>query len=244
MRINQANRFLMNEADGSPGGGAAPAVPAEPPAAPAAPAPVAVTVDQVKSLMTEMLTGFKNATFAELRKAGALGKEKSSPDPTAAPSPQSPAAAAVASPTLSLADVEAMLEQQRVVTRAAVEHKLTDAQVKRMNSALKADRPDDIATWTGTYLTDMGLVKQPDTQPSTPVTPASAPQPSGAPISDKGSPAPGSGSNWHREFADNPLGMSAAAITAMNVELGVEVARKKRIEAVNARGSQIRVTTR
>lgn len=233
----------MNEADGSPGGGAVPAVPAEPPAAPAAPAPAAVTVDQVKSLMTEMLTGFKNATFAELRKAGALGKEKSSPDPTAAPSPQSPAAAVPASTGLSLAEVEAMLEQQRVVTRAAVEHKLTDAQVKRLNNALKTDKPEDIAAWTNTYLTDMALVKQPD-QPSTPVTPASAPQPGGAPISDKGSPAPGSGSNWHREFADNPLGMSAAAITAMNAELGVEVARKKRIEAVNARGSQIRVTTR
>lgn len=78
----------------------------------------------------------------------------------------------------------------------------------------------------------------------TPVTQIATPQPSATPISDKGSPAPGTGANWNREFADNPLNMSAAAISQMNAELGKEVAQRKRVEAALSRGLNIKVTPR
>jgi hypothetical protein len=77
-----------------------------------------------------------------------------------------------------------------------------------------------------------------------PTVTAATPQPNAAPISDKGSPAPGTGANWNREFADNPLNMSAAAIAQMNAELGKEVATRKRVEASLARGVNIKVTPR
>lgn len=228
----------MNEADASPGGGASPAAPVEPAAANPATAPApAVSVDQVKSLMTEMLGGFKNALFADMRRAGVLGKEKATETPT--PAPATAAASAPVSTGLSAADVEAMLEQERVITRVQFENKLTDAQIKRMKAALKADKPEDVSTWTSTYLADMGLVRQADSNP----VPTIQPQPAGAPISDKGSPAPGGVTNWEREYAENPLGMSTAAKALMDAKHGVEKARKMRLEAAQAQAARIRVTT-
>jgi hypothetical protein len=241
----QTKRIYMTEADASPGNGApaAPPVPAEPPAAPAAPAPVGVTVDQVKNLMTEMLAGFKNATFAELRKAGALGKDKSSAESTN-PSPSvSPTAAAPAPSGLTEAVLEARLEQERVITRVQVENKLTDAQVKRMKTALKVEQPEDAASWASAYLTDLGLVRQAETAP-TQVTPITQPQPNGQPISDKGAPSPGGVVNWEREFAENPIGMSPAARGAMDAKHGAEKARKMRLEAAQVQAARIKVTTR
>lgn len=245
MRINQAKRIYMNEEGASPGGGATPPAPAQPPAPNGAPtAEPVVPVSQVKDVITQTFGELKNAFFADLRRSGALGKEKPA-ETTPNPAPQPTAAAAPAPTGLSLTDVEAMLEQERVITRSQLQHGLTDAQVKRMKGALKADRPDDISTWASTYLADMGLAKQtPPTPSPTQVTPPPVPQPSGAPISDKGSPAPGSGSNWNREFAENPLNMSAASIASMELELGKEVARKKRVEAGLAKGAGIKVTPR
>lgn len=231
----------MNEADASPGGGAVPAVPAEPPAAPAAPAPAAVTVDQVKSLMTEMLTGFKNATFAELRKAGALGKDKPSTESPKDPPSATPAAAAPASSGLTEAALEARFEQERVITRVQVENKLTDAQVKRMKNALRTEQPEDAASWASAYLTDLGLVRTTETAQT---TPAPVPQPSGQPISDKGSPAPGGVVAYERELAENPVGMSQAARNAMDAKYGVEKARKMRVDAAQAQLSRIKATTK
>jgi hypothetical protein len=233
MRINHTNRFLMTEADGSPGGGAAPASPAEPPAEPAAPAPAPVTVDQVKSLMAETLNGFKNAMFADMRKAGVLGKEKPA-EPSSTPSPS---AVAPASTGLTEADLETRLEQERVITKAQVENKLTDAQVKRMKSALRAEKPDDVSTWTTSYLADLGLVR---TEPATPTPPTVPAVPNAAPISDRGSPAPNGAVGWKYELS-NPMGMSSAARAQMDAELGAEKARKMRLEAAQAQAARMQV---
>jgi len=66
-----------------------------------------------------------------------------------------------------MADVESMLERERVITRAATQHTLNDAQLKRMKNALASDKPDDASAWTASYLADMGLAKAP-----TPAAPA------------------------------------------------------------------------
>jgi hypothetical protein len=240
MRINHTKRILMIEADGSPGGGAAPALPAEPPAESAAPAPApAVSLDQVKSLIGEQLGGFKNGFFAELRKAGLLGKEKSSPDPTATPS-ASNSAAAPAMTGLTEAELDARLEQERVITKAQVENKLSDAAVKRMKSALRTEKPEDVGAWTSAYLADLGLVRT-NNESSTTVTPSAPVLPNTAPISDRGSPAPAGAVGWRYELS-NPIGMSAAARAQMDAELGADKARRMRIEAAQTQAEKMRVT--
>lgn len=228
-----AKRIFMNEEGGSPGGGAASPAPALPPASTAAAQPEpAIPVTQLKSVIGEVFGELRNGLFADLRRAGALKKDE--PAPT--PAPQSAAAAAPAPTGLSMADVEAMLERERVITRVATEHKLTDAQVKRMKGMIAAEKPDDVSGWVSAFVTDMGLVRQTTDQPPT-TAPTQLP-PSGPPLSDKGSPAPGGVVNWEREFAENPVAMSPAARAAMDAKYGYEKARRMRIDAANAPGGQ------
>lgn len=247
MRINQHKRIYMNEEGSSPGGGAASPAPTQPAAQPAS--SETPPVDAIKAAMNELIGGFrtemtswKNQVFADLRKSGALGKDKpletpSDPKPAATPSP-APAAA-----SLTMDQVEAMLEQTRVIERAAVENGLNDAQVRRMRLALKAEGPDDVASWTKAYLADMGLAKA-TTQPnSNPTAPNPAVQPSTQPpVSDKGSPAPGGVVNWEAEFMRDPLRMSPAAKAAMAAKHGDTKARQMRLERIAAMAGQIRVT--
>ncbi len=143
-------RIYMNEVDSSPGGGAVTPAQAAVPAQ-GAPVVASIPVEQAKAMFGEMLGEFRNGIFADLRKAGAFGKEKPA-EATNAGTTASPAG-------ISAADVKTMLERERVITRAATQHALNDAQLKRMNSALGADNPEDVSAWTSSYLTDMGLVK-------------------------------------------------------------------------------------
>ena len=112
-----------------------------------------------------------------------------------------------------MSDVEALLERERVITRVATEHKLTDAQVKRMKGLLSAEKPEDVSGWVSSFVTDMGLVRT--NEPSTTVAAPVVVQSTDTPISDKGSPAPGGVVNWERELAERPLSMSPAARAAM-----------------------------
>lgn len=185
------SKFLMNEEGGSPGGGAAPTPPAEQPADTAAAAPAGVTLDQVKGLMTEMLTGFKNATFAELRRAGAFGKDKAAePAPAPAPSPQpTPSAPAAAQAGLvSMDEVQLLLARRDVVSSRVAKYGLNEAQAKRFEAALSGVPRDQLPTEADAYLNDLGLAKAP--QPATAPAQAAAPVPAKPNISDRGSAAP------------------------------------------------------
>jgi hypothetical protein len=231
MRINHTKRIFMTEEDGSPGGGAAPlAQPAPIADQPAPESAPNVTPDQVKSWIGEALGGFKNEFFANARRAGLLGKEK--------PTAETPPSAAPAMTGLTEADLEARLEQERVITRVQVEHKLPDSAVKRMKNALKAERPEDVSAWTSSYLADLGLART--TEPSTPPAAHIPVVPNAAPISDRGSPAPNGSVGWRYELS-NPIGMSAAARAQMDAELGVEKARKMRLEAARNQAGNLRV---
>jgi hypothetical protein len=242
MRINHTNRILMNEADGSPGGGAAPATPAAPIAAPTAPETPALTAEAVATIVATAvdtkLKAFENGLFANARKAGLLGKEKSAETPSV-----SSAAAAPASTGLSADEVEALIEQTRVLTKVQLENKLSDAAVLRMKSALKADKPNDVSTWTASYLADLGLVRT-SQESSTPTTsaPAVAIAPNTAPISDRGSPAPTGAVGWRHELQmAGALGMSKAGREQMDAELGAEVARKQRLALANTQLARMQV---
>lgn len=245
MRINQHKRIFMTEEGGSPGGGAAPPAPEQPAASPV---PSAEVLDQMKSAMNEVIGGFrteltswKNGIFADLRKSGALGKAQPTETPPT-PSPAPTPTAAPASASLTMDQVETMLEQTRVIERASVENGLTDAQVKRMKGALKAEAPEDVASWTKAYLADMGLVKAPAT-PTNPTAPNPSVSPSTQPpASDKGSPAPGGVVNWEAEFTRDPLRMSPAAKAAGEAKHGKEKFTKMRLERIAAMANGIRVT--
>lgn len=238
MRI-QTKRIFMNEADGSPGGGAAAASPAAPTAAPTAPeTPPTSIVDQVASLIDSKLKAFENGFFANARRAGVLKKD----EPAA---PAAPPAAAPASTGLSADDVKAMIARENAIARVSTESKLTSAQEKWMRDLVEASKPDDVLGYCKSFVTDLGIVRP--AEPSTPAIAPVQPAPGGPPLSDKGSPAPGGVVNWEREFAENPGFMSAAARAAMDAKYGPEKARRMRIEAVNAPGGQaerLRVVTK
>jgi hypothetical protein len=232
MRINHTNRFLMNEEDGSPGGGSAPPAPAEPPATPAAaPAPEpTIPISQLKSVIGEVFGELRNGIFADLRKAGALKKDEPTP-------PVKQPAAAPASTGLTAAEVQQMLERDRVLTRAEVEHKLTPAQAKRMRSIIEVDGPEDVTGWVSSFVTDMGIARTDTSTPATPSTPA---LPNAAPISDRGAAAPAGAVGWRYEL-NNPIGMSTASRAQMDAELGVEKARRMRLDAARKQAETMRV---
>lgn len=232
----------MNEADGSPGGGSDPAAQAAPPAQSAAPASPTIPVDAIKDVLAAEIKGLKDGIFADLRKAGVFKQER--------PAEPSPASTAVQPPAsqsggLSMADVEALLERERVITARATKNELSDAQIRRMKAALSGVAVESFAAEVDSYLADMKLVRVAE-QPTTVAAQVQV-LPGGPPVSDKGSPAPGSIIQWEREFAEKPHAMSQAAIAAMDAKYGREKARRMRIDAVNAPGGiaeRLRVTTK
>ena len=225
----------MNEADGSPGGGSPPPTPADPAAPkPESAPPQPLTLDQVNTAVAKQLETFQNGFFANARKAGLLPKEKT-PEPT----PKDPPKDAPAAAGLSMADVEALLERERVITARATKHNLNDAQVRRVKAGTAGTPLESFASEVDAFLADMGLVKS-----DQPAAPAPAPaQPSNPqPVSDKGSPAPGGVLDWEREFAENPMGMSPAARQRMDAKYGPDKARRMRLEAAKDWAERTRVT--
>lgn len=238
------NPILRNEEGASPGGGAAPAQ--SPPAAQqgAQTAAPAIPVDAIKGVVSEaiaaVLPELRNGIFADLRRDGAFKKEKPVEHPST-PTPQQAPGAAAPSAGLSVADVEAMLERERVIASRAAKHDLNDNVVRRMKSALAGVEASRFAVEADSFLADMGLVKaQP--QPAA-AAQAAQPQPSNPqPRSDKGAPAPGGVLDWEREYQENPMGMSVAARRAMDAKYGADKARAMRLEATQQRMSGLRVT--
>ena len=239
------NRILRNQEGGSPGGGAEPPAPAAPTAQTqgtqqAAPLDIAnVVKDVVGEALAAAMPKLRDGIFADLRRDGAFKKGKDEPAQTASPAPAG---------SLSMADVEAMLERERVITARATRHDLSDAQIRRMKAALSGVEASQFASEADAFLNDLGLAKasQPATATTTATQTAQAPAvpsaPAQPPISDKGSPAPGGVLDWEREFAENPIGMSAAARQRMDAKYGVEKARRMRVEAAQRQAEQIRVS--
>lgn len=233
------NPILRNEEGASPGGGAAPAQPQPAAQQGAQPAPVAIPVDAIKGVVSEAIAAalpeLRNGIFADLRRDGAFKKEKPAEQPAASTAAAAPAAG------LSVADVEAMLERERVIASRAAKHDLNDNVVRRMKSALAGVEASRFAVEADSFLSDLGLVKAPP-QPAA-AAQAAQPQPSNPqPLSDKGAPVPGGVLDWEREYQENPMGMSVAARRAMDAKYGADKARAMRLEATQQRMSGLRVT--
>lgn len=221
MRINQANRFLMNEADSGSGNGAAPApaAPAEPTAAPTAPeSPGPSIVDQVASLIDTKLKAFENGFFANARKAGVLKQDKPAEPTTPAPS-QPTTSAPSAQAGLSMADVETLLERKEVIASRAAKYGLTDGARRRFEAALASTPRESLASEADSYLADWGLVKAP---PVTPTVPTQAPPaPAAKPnISDRGAASPTDTRDSEGVLNSRPLEMTAHDVDALILKHG------------------------
>jgi hypothetical protein len=162
-------RILRNQEGSSPGNGAAPQPPAQTPAEPQAQG--AAQLD-ARKLAEEV----RNSVFAEMRKAGLLGKRA---DEQPATTPATPPAQASPQPV----DTQTLIARERAFSRAMAGsgRQMSDAQVARMERAYEAEAPPDPAGWVKGYLADMF-----GTASGTITTPG----PSGPPRSDHGSPAP------------------------------------------------------
>lgn len=174
--MHERLRMLMNSQpdDGSPGGGAPDGTGA--PSAPAQGAAAPDVLGQVKELIAGEMKGIRDGIFADLRRSGALGKEK---QPEAAqPSGDRP---------LTAADVERISRREREFGRLT--SGLTDDQAALMERLYRAERPDDadLPTWVRTTRTTLGF----DRQGGVPThnQPRNLAAPTGPPVSDAGSPA-------------------------------------------------------
>lgn len=237
---------LRNKEDTSPGGGAAPPVPADPAAPSGTPAPAtaapAFTPEALKSAITDVLTAalpdLRNGIFADLRKAGAFKQE---PKPTETPTP-TPGTAQPQAGMVSMADVEAMMERERVVTSRATKHELSDAQVRRMKSALIGVAPEQLAFEADSFLSDLGLGKanaaaQPahtNAQPATPAAPAATPAVPAKNLSDGGPATAGDVRDVDSLVETKPLSLTSQDIARHDAKHGHVKAREIRNRAINA----------
>jgi hypothetical protein len=101
-------------------------------------------------------------------------KEKEAPPPAKKAAPKGEEA-------MSRAEYEQARARDRAFTRATAAAGLSDVQLTRMERALEADNPPDVAEWSKAYLEDMGLVKPPTNNaqqnsgaPAAPAPPAAA----------------------------------------------------------------------
>jgi hypothetical protein len=244
MRINQAKRIFMNEADAGGGNGAAPApaAPAEPTAAPTAPVfdPDAL-VTRLMGAFEEKLTAHTNATNAALRKAGVFKQEKAAePAPTSAAQPTTSAPSAQAG--LSAADLDARFELERVIASREAKHGLSEAQARRLRSALSGVSRDSLAGEADSYLADLGLVKA--ATPPPPVQTPAAPAAAKSNVSDRGTAAPIDTRDSEGVLNSRPLEMTGHDVDALILKHGPDKGLQMFQERVLAALGRVRIKPR
>ncbi len=233
----------MNEADASPGNGAAaaPVAPVEPTAAPTAPVlDVDALMTRLSGVIDEKLSAHKNSTFAELRKAGAFKQDKPTESSPTQPTQSAPV---VAQAGLTGADLDARFELERVISIREGKYGLSEAQTRRLRASLSGVPRESMATEADSYLSDMGLAAakpQPATQPTAQAAPA---QPAKQNISDRGTAAPTDTRDFEGVLNSRPLEMTAHDIDALKLKYGETKALQMFQERVNAALRGIKLTT-
>lgn len=170
----------MAAVDASPGSGAAPAPDAAAPTTDSAPAQG--NPQELMAAFEARMESMRNGLFATVRK---LIDER-----LPAPNKPSKSEAAKAEPTHSAADPTEVLTRLRAFDRSVTAAstrmgvQLGERAIARMEAAFKAESPDNVSEWVGSYLEDHGMarsasgnvksepvVTQPDThtQPRSPV---------------------------------------------------------------------------
>lgn len=194
-----------------------------------------------------------NRVAAEAREQGRKSAIRQQPG---APTPPPVAPAPVNAPApddggrVTLKQLQEQLDEEkmrRAFDKRAARRNLTDEQSDDLFELYRVQRPADPDAWFDKKSAVYGFGKPgsgsttPPAAPPAAATPAATAQPTAQPISDKGAPSPGGVTLWQRELAENPLGMSAAAVNAMTAELGADAARKKLVEAGLRQAERIRL---
>lgn len=228
-------RGPLREEEGAGGSSAAPvapppAAPGEPAPAPGAPAEKLLPQSQVSTLIAEA----KRETEAKTR-ARVLQEIEAAKAPPPAPKP-----AAKSDGSMSAADVQALLARDRAFTRATATANLNDRQLARMEAALNADNPSDVAAWSAAYIEDLGLAKL-VTQPvaaiaAEPIKPAPATTPP-APatnISDKGPASSGGSRDSQGIYDTRPQDATRDDFERIATVMGREKALQFAADRINA----------
>jgi len=233
----------MNEEDASPGGGASvPVVATEAPAQGAAPSAV-VTMDALKSVLTEAMTSVRNGIHADLRKAGVYDTK---PSKAAAPADVPSATVAPAAATQSV-DVQQLLARESAFVRAVAPAGLTDEQYAVVEETYRAVNPPDPRAWAAGFLKAMGIGKT-NAPPSTNNDQKQAPSAAAVPAAvqrvapDLGSPAPGNQRDEEAIMLNRPLDGNGHDFERMVSKHGKEKALQMWRDGVNSHLRGIKLT--
>lgn len=173
----QRNRILMSEADTAGGGnGAAPVVTPETPAPPAAPTPVVPAPIDANAIATQV----RDSLFAELRRAGVLGKQPKPKDGDPPPTP-------VATPPQF--DPFAMRKLDFALNKIGIAADLNQSQYERAHRDFATESPVDAESWAKDYFHGFrSAAPQPIAAAAAAPAPKTPQNPQ--PASDRGSPPP------------------------------------------------------
>lgn len=216
----------------SPGGD--PPAPAPNPAPTPSPADVVFTPEQQAVI---------NKLVGQARQEGRNAAQAAKP-PAPAPAP-APAPQPEPKMTLeSLAQRLAETELRARFDKRALKRGYDDDAADDLFELYKVQKPTDDEQWFAEREKRLGLkpvttATPPATQP--PTTLVAPTVPNTAPISDRGAPTPNGVNGWQYELSTNPMNMSPGNKAAMNLELGEEVARKRRLAAAQAQAQRMTV---
>jgi hypothetical protein len=130
------------------------------------------TQEQVNDIVKQRLAD-------ERARRGNEGQQQTQQKPTGQANPPPPG-------MMSVDEVERIIERNTAFERVTAQANLTEGQRARMMQALKHERPEDVATWSRSYLEDLGLGRQSTTNPipngttAAPTQPPTAAPPSAA----------------------------------------------------------------
>lgn len=227
-------RMLMNEADGGGGGtgGSAGGSSAAPPpagdnagTAPPQESPKLLTQEQVNKIVADRL--------AEDR-----ARRPGSATPPPAPKPRD-------DEPLSLAKLKAeneALAMRMSFDKRAAKLGIDDDTADDLFELYKVQRPEDPSAWFEKKSKVFKLTNATSQQTTTTdPTKTATVQPSGPPISDKGSPAPAS-VDFERSLADNPFGFGGVDKERLIAKHGKEKGTRMWMEAAERKAGSIKVT--
>lgn len=187
MLLNQKRIFMAElDAGGNPAPAPTPAVDV-PQAQGAAPALSKETADAIASAVTTAFAGVKDSIFAEARRTFTAQKPGKAPAAPADPS------APVVAPTVDPTEERRILRDfDRSLSKLGLSAQINSGQWTRAESALLAERPDNVEAWAADYFQGFGATTAPHPAPASQPAPAPLKPQNEIPASNRGGPPPSS----------------------------------------------------
>jgi len=176
-------RVLRNQADASPGGGAAPSNNGTPTAAvPSGQGTTPSASIDVSAIAEQVARQVNDSVFASLRRAGVIGSDKGATKRVDANDTSAPTTSPANSAGMSEEHVAKLMRLNRALGAAG----LSSEQESAIEKLFKLESPDDVSGWVTTTVRALGFGKANPTPTTTTAPTTSAPNP--APASNGGAP--------------------------------------------------------